>query len=259
MTFDELKNGMKSLFSSLGAKTSDSNYAVGLYDKTSAEPKGIMAMSNLASVLGGATLQITTQNYDLNNAPYGRIGSSNGDISQTLTHAPEQGRRSNFVCTTYKCDDADKYKVQEFVYTSASSNNPTKYIRKCHYNIDSGYTWGSWYQMYDTSLLTSQELLSPLASALGVGAFKSTHFKMLYGAVTTNSETSIPCGDGLLFIGLYSGGVLIWPTYWDTTIEVVAGAYPSGITATKTSGSRVIKVNNPSSTEYQWVYLGFTA
>lgn len=52
MTFDELKNGMKSLFFSLGAKTSDSNYAVGLYDKTSAEPKGLMGMSDLASVLG---------------------------------------------------------------------------------------------------------------------------------------------------------------------------------------------------------------
>ena len=52
MTFDELKIGMKSLFSSLGAKTSDSNYAVGLFDKTSAEPKGIMDMASLASVLG---------------------------------------------------------------------------------------------------------------------------------------------------------------------------------------------------------------
>ena len=53
MTFEELKNGMKNLFSSLGAKTSDSNYAVGLFDKTSAEPKGIMDMASLASVLGG--------------------------------------------------------------------------------------------------------------------------------------------------------------------------------------------------------------
>ena len=53
MTFEELKNGMKDLFSSLGAKTSDSNYAVGLFDKISAEPKGIMDMASLASVLGG--------------------------------------------------------------------------------------------------------------------------------------------------------------------------------------------------------------
>ena len=54
MTFEELKNGMKDLFSSLGAKTSDSNYAVGLFDKTSAEPKGIMDMASLASVLGAS-------------------------------------------------------------------------------------------------------------------------------------------------------------------------------------------------------------
>lgn len=97
-----------------------------------------------------------------------------------------------------------------------------------------------------------------LASVLGVGAFKSTDFKMLYGAVTPKSETSIPCGDGLLFIGLYSGGVLLWPTYWGTNIDVIAGAYPSGITVTKTSGSRVVIVNSPSSTEYKWVYIGFT-
>lgn len=94
---------------------------------------------------------------------------------------------------------------------------------------------------------------------LGVEAFKSTNFKILYGAVTANSETSIPCGDGLLFIGLYSGGVLIWPTYWSTNIEVVAGAYPGSVTATKTSSSRVVKVNNQGATEYKWVYLGFTA
>ena len=53
MTYDELKNGLKSLFSTLGAKTSDSNYGVALLDKTSGEPKGLMGMSALASVLGG--------------------------------------------------------------------------------------------------------------------------------------------------------------------------------------------------------------
>lgn len=52
MTLDSLLNGMKSLFSSLGAKTSDSNYGVALLDKTSGEPKGLMGMSDLASVLG---------------------------------------------------------------------------------------------------------------------------------------------------------------------------------------------------------------
>ena len=52
MDSQSLINGLKDLFASLGAKTSDSNYAVGLFDKTSKEPKGVMGMSDLASVLG---------------------------------------------------------------------------------------------------------------------------------------------------------------------------------------------------------------
>ena len=52
MITETLLNSLKSLFSSLGAKTSDNNYAVGLFDKTSGEPKGMMGMSDLASVLG---------------------------------------------------------------------------------------------------------------------------------------------------------------------------------------------------------------
>lgn len=47
------KDTIKNVFSALGAKTSDSNYGVALLDKTSGEPKGLMGMSDLASVLGG--------------------------------------------------------------------------------------------------------------------------------------------------------------------------------------------------------------
>lgn len=43
---------IKNVFAALGAKTSDSNYGVALLDKTTAEPKGLMGMSDLASVLG---------------------------------------------------------------------------------------------------------------------------------------------------------------------------------------------------------------
>ena len=45
-------NTIKNVFAALGAKTSDSNYGVALLDKTTAEPKGLMGMSDLASVLG---------------------------------------------------------------------------------------------------------------------------------------------------------------------------------------------------------------
>ena len=45
-------NAFKSLMATLGAKTTDSNYAVPLVNKTSGAPQGFMGMSNLASVLG---------------------------------------------------------------------------------------------------------------------------------------------------------------------------------------------------------------
>ena len=63
-----LVNALKTAFSALGAKTSDSNYAVGLFDKTTAEPKGIMGMSDLASVLGGMNyIRTITSNTDILN------------------------------------------------------------------------------------------------------------------------------------------------------------------------------------------------
>lgn len=52
MNKTKIINAIKGVFSTLGAKTSDSNYAVALLDKTSAEPKGMMDFANLASVLG---------------------------------------------------------------------------------------------------------------------------------------------------------------------------------------------------------------
>jgi len=60
-------NAMKEVFSTLGAKTSDSNYGVALLDKTSGEPKGLMGMSDLASVLGGAITRFVDANTILSN------------------------------------------------------------------------------------------------------------------------------------------------------------------------------------------------
>ena len=53
MILDTLSNGLKDLFAALGAKTSDSNYAVPLLNKTNGTPQGMMDMASLASVLGG--------------------------------------------------------------------------------------------------------------------------------------------------------------------------------------------------------------
>lgn len=177
-----LADGIKEIFAT--AKTTGTNVMICTNDGT---PDGHITTSNLASVLGRETLQITTQNYDLNSAPYGRIGSSSGDISQTLVNAPEQGKRANFVCTTYRCDGADQYKVQEFVYTSASSNNPTKYIRKSHVT-NTVVVWEQWFRVYDTSLLTNSTLLSPLASALGAVT--------LMNKSSTNLPTGAPANYG---------------------------------------------------------------
>ena len=53
-------NMIKAVFAALGAKTSDSNYAVPLLSKTTAEPKGYMDMASLASVLGGIVQRVTS-------------------------------------------------------------------------------------------------------------------------------------------------------------------------------------------------------
>ena len=59
-------NAIKGVFATLGAKTSNSNYAVPLVDKTSAEPKGFMEMANLASVLGADADIILNRNAEWN-------------------------------------------------------------------------------------------------------------------------------------------------------------------------------------------------
>ena len=53
---ESLLNGVKSLFSGLGAKTTDSNYAVPLVNKSTAEPAGYMEMVNLSAVIAGTSI-----------------------------------------------------------------------------------------------------------------------------------------------------------------------------------------------------------
>lgn len=45
---------LANVFKALGAKTSDNNYAIPLFNKTSAIPQGLMDLPTLASVLGVA-------------------------------------------------------------------------------------------------------------------------------------------------------------------------------------------------------------
>lgn len=110
MTFEELKNGMKDLFSSLGAKTSDSNYAVGLFDKTSAEPKGIMDMASLASVLGGITNEVKYVSVGADDLAGGVYQWYQASIA-TLTNYPCDN--GFMICRTYvKRTGGNPYKLQ---------------------------------------------------------------------------------------------------------------------------------------------------
>ena len=66
MILDSLSNGIKELFAALGAKTSDSNYAVPLLNKTNGTPLGMMDMSSLASVLGATNIRNRMAISDMN-------------------------------------------------------------------------------------------------------------------------------------------------------------------------------------------------
>ena len=90
MITETLLNSLKSLFSSLGAKKSDNNYAVGLFDKTNGEPKGMMGMSDLASVLGGVFDESNVDTNDCNTVSHSCIIGTSG----TTTNRPDS---SSFV------------------------------------------------------------------------------------------------------------------------------------------------------------------
>ena len=88
-------NMIKSVFAALGAKTSDSNYAVPLLNKTTAEPKGYMDMASLASVLGdmilfsGANATVLNNGEDLDNLTIpGFYASPNAANSKTIVNGP---------------------------------------------------------------------------------------------------------------------------------------------------------------------------
>ena len=70
---DSLLNGVKSLFSGLGAKTTDSNYAVPLVNKNDATPTGYMTMANIAAVLGAANIMAKSLNCRVTETSSGKL------------------------------------------------------------------------------------------------------------------------------------------------------------------------------------------
>lgn len=146
MTLDSLLNGMKSLFSSLGAKTSDSNYGVALLDKTSGEPKGLMGMSDLASVLGGLINEITIKDLeDETNVDdvvpdiSGIIINFLGDHKDGLPPSYSNAARCFLISMLY----ANYYGVQIVFDTTVGTKQAP------YYRVRSGNTWSgvSWIEL----------------------------------------------------------------------------------------------------------------
>ena len=87
------RDAFKSLMATLGAKTTDSNYAVPLVNKTSGAPQGFMDMSSLASVLG-VDIIFFENGQNLNNLTFknGRYlyvyCSTSKTVSQSLLNLP---------------------------------------------------------------------------------------------------------------------------------------------------------------------------
>lgn len=88
---DSLLNGLKSLFSGLGKKTTDSNYAVALLKNSDASAAGYMGMADLAKVLGGDDLLARLMSLRV-------AESSSGDLNELTTgmvYIADQGRLTN--------------------------------------------------------------------------------------------------------------------------------------------------------------------
>lgn len=131
---DSLLNGLKSLFSGLGAKTTDSNYAVPLVNKSNAEPAGYMEMSNLATLMAGVK-PLANQNLDsvFQNGTY-FVGSGNEGKPNT--------NDGFFVVLNY-----NNASITQIYWCTQPSNGV--YIRN---TINQGSSWRGWYKINTTSV-----------------------------------------------------------------------------------------------------------
>ena len=145
-------NMIKSVFAALGAKTSDSSYAVPLVSKTTAEPKGYMDMASLASVLGENNYNVITSNTDLDTL-FGDVGKpltlyiiASQSVASSLVNKPVNmtSGAAFLVFTGYTgSNTANRYRTQILIYQSSI------YIR---YKGASD-TWSSWNEINTTVML----------------------------------------------------------------------------------------------------------
>ena len=151
-------NAIKSVFAALGAKTSDSNYAVPLVDKTSAEPKGFMEMANLASVLGGTSTKITTSALL---SSYKTIGTYNIETSQIASNIEDVPVESGGVLVVSK-GHSSSFVFQEYRTLSEV------YIRRVSV---SDSTASDWSRLDNFGCKTANELASLLGGLLNINYY----------------------------------------------------------------------------------------
>lgn len=247
-----LAEGIKEIFAT--AKTTGSNVMLCGNDGT---PDGHMTMANLASVLGGLEAQ-----------PW-----EGGSFENLLRHN-RQG--VYYVDEDYNGIQSDMpfpYCVISINYISYGSNNNDVQAQAIAFNITNGevkykcvsgigsdrdYPWRdvpvglpTFYKNYAN--------LSSLANALGVSALNSSSlFRIISGTVPRNQAVDVDCGNGLLFVGVFSECTLYWPFYWSTVVQRIAGAENTQYTVTKYEQSRVVHITAPSSYDVSYAYIGFT-
>ena len=134
-----LLNSLKVLFSGLGAKNSDNNYAVPLFSKSDATPVGFMNLSDLASVLGVFTYQTLTFAWENlkthNSGVYAVRSAAEGGYDQT--GLPNNATNSAFIIF-FRSSSVNYFQLALFVYGSAVSTE-----KKLCYNIFRS-SWGEW-------------------------------------------------------------------------------------------------------------------
>lgn len=142
-----LANGIKEVFAT--AKTTGTNVMMCGNDGT---PDGHITMANLASVIGAEGMTVLS---GANRDPDTIIKA--GAYQCTTWDTTKTPASSGVLYLPYWKDG-----FWRFEYFVGSTNGQLFYRR------GTSSAWQSWTQIYDTTLLTNQTILTPLASALGV-------------------------------------------------------------------------------------------
>ena len=132
-------NSFKNLMVALGAKTSDSSYAVPLINKTSGAPQGYMEMSALASVLGVAQYHTFLQSGSFDDLI---VPGTWLCIPSKMDNYPsdiQSGNNAQAILEIIKLGTSGLHVLQRLTM----KNSGEVYIR-CNNSTASPYTWFNW-------------------------------------------------------------------------------------------------------------------